>query len=114
MAVRAPQYRGWREIKAMTATASRSQHLLARLVLALMIGLIVAGAIWYGFSAEVRQRVWQDLLERPRNMISFPFFLQPPTAALAAVPARAPAPKTRRPPHFLSVLPSPSHRPRPL
>jgi hypothetical protein len=94
----------------MMERASKSQHLLARLVLALMIALIVAGAIWYGFSAEVRQRVWQDLLERPGNLMSFRFFLQPAMAAVAAVRDGVADAKTGRAPHFWTVLTSRSER----
>jgi hypothetical protein len=94
----------------MIGTASISEHLLARLVLALPIALIVAGAIWYGFSAEARQRVRQDLLERPSNMMSFRFFLQPVMAAIAAVRDGVADAKTGRPPYFWTVLTSGSER----
>ncbi len=49
-----------------------------------MIAFIVLGAVWYGFSAEVRERVWRQLAERPGGPMTFRFILQPCMAALAA------------------------------
>jgi hypothetical protein len=102
--------RGWREVCAMIETAPKSQILLARLVVALMIALIVVGAIWYGFSAEVRQRAWQDLLERPTQLMSFRFILQPVMAAIAALRDGLADARLGRSPYFWTVLTNRSER----
>lgn len=68
----------------MTETATKTQILLARLALALMIGFALFGALWYGFSADVRARVWQSLLDRPGGPMTFRFVLQPIMATVAA------------------------------
>jgi hypothetical protein len=70
---------------AMTETASKPQIFLANLVVVLVVAFSVVGAIWYGFSAEVRQRVWEDLIDRPGGPMTFRFILQPIMAAFAAL-----------------------------
>ena len=57
----------------MTETPTRTQIRLAQAAVALMIALILLGAVWYGFSAEVRERVWRQLAERPGGPIDLPF-----------------------------------------
>ena len=69
----------------MGETASNSKVLMARLVVGLIIAFLVAGAVTYGFSAEVRDRVWHDLLERPSHLFRFRFILQPVMAGIAAL-----------------------------
>jgi len=68
----------------MTETPSRNQIRLAQAAVALMIAFLVLGAVWYGFSAEVRERIWRQLAERPGGPMTFRFILQPCMAALAA------------------------------
>jgi hypothetical protein len=58
--------------------------LLARLAAALTVGLIVLGAVWYGFSAEVYHRFRRDIYDRPDGPMTFRFILQPAMAAMAA------------------------------
>ena len=65
----------------MAKTASKNQILFARLVVVLMIAFAVFGAVWYGFSEEVRHRVWQQLIDRPTGPMAFRFILQPVMAA---------------------------------
>ena len=69
----------------MIEAASRNQILLARLVVVLIIVFLVAGLTWSGFSADVRQRIWQNLLDRPSGPMMFRFILQPVMAAIAAL-----------------------------
>ena len=69
----------------MIQPVSKSQALIARLAVVLIIAFIVVGAAWYGFSAEVRERVWQNLLDRPGGPMTFRFILQPCMAAIAAL-----------------------------
>jgi hypothetical protein len=68
----------------MTQTASKTQILLARLAIVLVFAFAVFGLALYGFSAEVRQRLWQNLLDRPFGPMTFRFFLQPIMASIAA------------------------------
>jgi hypothetical protein len=48
----------------MTETASKPQIFLANLAIVLVIAFGIVGVFWYGVSAEVRQRVWEQVLER--------------------------------------------------
>jgi hypothetical protein len=82
---RIPVHHPGEEVRLMAGSPSKTGILLARLVVVLTIGLIVLGAIWYGFSVEVYQRVWRDILERPGGPMTFRFFLQPTMAAVAAI-----------------------------
>lgn len=56
----------------------------ARIAVALIVAGIVAGSLWYGFSSDVKQRIWQDLTDRPGGPMTFRFILQPVMAALVA------------------------------
>lgn len=69
----------------MTETASKPQIFLANMAIVLVIAFGVGGLVWYGFSAEVRQRFWEDLVERPGGPMTFRFILQPIMAAIAAL-----------------------------
>ena len=69
----------------MTEAPSKTKVLLAKAVVVLMIALAVLGLAWYGFSADVRERIWRQLLERPGGPMTFRFILQPCMAALAAL-----------------------------
>jgi hypothetical protein len=91
----------------MTDTASKSQIFLARVVVALVIVLIVAGAIVYGFSTETRQRAWENLLGRPGGPMTFRFVLQPLMAAIAALLDGIRDAKFGRSPYFWTVLANP-------
>jgi hypothetical protein len=69
----------------LTVTPSRSQILQARLAAALILGLIVAGALWYGVSSGDFDRLWKDILARPGGPMTFRFILQPAMAAAMAL-----------------------------
>ena len=94
----------------MTEAASKSQVLLARLVVVLAIGLIVLGAIWYGFSAEIHHRIWRDILDRPGGPMTFRFILQPTMAAIAALHDGVKDARIGRAPYFWTVLTDPKKR----
>jgi len=68
----------------MTEEISKSKLVLARLVVVLMVAFVVVGLAQYGFSAEVRARVWQNLIERSSGPMTFRFILQPIMATIAA------------------------------
>ncbi len=69
----------------MTETVSKTKILLARFVVALMLAFVVLGAVLYGFSAEVFERIWQNMLNRTGGPMTFRFFLQPIMASIAAL-----------------------------
>ena len=92
------------EVRVMTQKASKRQVLLGQLVVVLVIVFIVAGALWYGFSAEVRQRAWQNLIDRPGGIMTFRFFLQPVMAAIAALRDGIEDARTGRSAYFWTIL----------
>ena len=94
----------------MTKAVTKSQVFLARLVIVLIVAFVVGGLIWYGFSAEVRARVWQNLFERPGGPMVFRFFLQPTMAAIAAWRAGLNDARTGRTPFFAGALADPAQR----
>ena len=73
-----------RRVKAMTQTPTKTQILLVRLAVAPIVAFAVVGVAMYGFSAEVRQRIWRNLLERPSGPMTFRFILQPIMASIVA------------------------------
>jgi hypothetical protein len=91
----------------MAETPSETQILLARLVIVLMIAFTVIGVFWYGFSDEVRNRVWEQLVARPTGPMAFRFVLQPVMAAIAAVRDGVSDAKSRRSPYFWTLLTNP-------
>ena len=94
----------------MTKAVSNSQVMLARVVVGLMAAFVVGGLLWYGFSAEVRTRLWQNLFERPGGPMLFRFFLQPTMAAIAAWRDGLSDARTRRTPFFEGALRDPAQR----
>jgi hypothetical protein len=94
----------------MTTTASKNQVMLARLVLVLIIAFSAFGVVWYGFSAEVRHRVWQQLIERPTGPMAFRFILQPAMAAIAAMRDGINDAKLRRSPYLWTLFTNPLKR----
>jgi hypothetical protein len=94
----------------MLATATRNQILLARVVVALIIAFLIAGALTYGFSAEVRARTWHDLLERPGGVMRFRFILQPVMAVIAALHDGNEDARLGRSPYIWTLLNSAAER----
>jgi hypothetical protein len=91
-------------------TPSKTQVLLAGLVVVLVIALIALGLIWYDFSAEIHQRIWRDIFNRPGGPMTFRFVLQPVMAALAALHDGVKDARTGRSPYFWTVLSNPAER----
>jgi hypothetical protein len=94
----------------MAKEVTKSQVLLARLVLGLLAGFVAGGLLWYGFSEEVRTRMWQNLFERPGGPMVFRFFLQPTMAAIAAWRDGIHDARTGRTPFFAGALTDPGQR----
>ena len=91
----------------MAETPSKTQILLARLVIVLMIAFTAVGVLWYGLSEEVRHRVWDQLIARPTGPMAFRFILQPIMAAIAALRDGINDAKSRRSPFFWTLLTNP-------
>jgi hypothetical protein len=68
----------------MAKAPSKSQVLVARIAIAAIAILAALALLMYGISAEVHQRLWQDIFDRPGGPMSFRFILQPVMAAIAA------------------------------
>jgi len=94
----------------MSATATKNQILLARVVVALIAAFLVTGGATYGFSAEVRERTWHDLLERPEEVMRFRFILQPVMAVIAALHDGVEDARLGRSPYIWTLLNSASER----
>jgi hypothetical protein len=58
---------------------------LARIALTLLLGLVIAGIVWYGISAEELDRLWRNITARPGGPMTFRFMLQPAMATIAAL-----------------------------
>jgi len=95
----------------MTEEISKSKLVLARLVVVLMVAFVVVGLAQYGFSAEVRARVWQNLFERLSGPMTFRFILQPIMATIAAILDGVKDARTGRAPFLETVLTNPANRP---
>ena len=83
---------------------------MAWLVVVFAAALIVLGAAWYGFSAEVHHRIWRDIAERPGGPMSFRFLLQPTMAFVAALHDGIRDARMGWAPYFWTVLSNPSER----
>jgi len=94
----------------VTKPATKSQVFLARLVVGLIVAFVIGGLVWYGFSAEVRTRLWQNLFERPGGPMVFRFFLQPTMAAIAAWRDGLDDARAGRSPFFMGALADPAQR----
>jgi hypothetical protein len=69
----------------ITEAPSKTKVFLAQLVVVLAIALIISGVAWYDLSAESRQRLWQNIVDRPGGPMKFRFILQPVMATIAAL-----------------------------
>jgi hypothetical protein len=90
----------------MTTPASKTQVLLARLTVVLLVALIVIGLARYGVSVKELQRIWQDIVARPGGTMTFRFILQPAMAVLAALHDGIKDAQTGRSPYFWTLLTS--------
>jgi hypothetical protein len=93
-----------------TQTAPRGARIMAWLVVALAVALIVLGFAWYGFSAEVHQRIWRDIAERPGGPMSFRFLLQPTMAFIAALHDGVRDARDHATPYLRTIIRDPDQR----
>jgi hypothetical protein len=89
-------------------------HLLARLVVASILALIVAGIVWHGVSIPIFERIWHDLVARTDARMRFRFILQPSMAMIVAVRDGLKDAQTGRSPYFWTMLGNPRERTRRL
>ena len=69
----------------MTGAEPQKLSLLAKLVVAFILVMIVAGVVWHGVSIETFKRIWYQLIDRADAPMRFRFILQPLMAAIAAI-----------------------------
>jgi hypothetical protein len=94
----------------MANAPSKSRVLLAQLVLVLLIACVVTGLWMYGFSAEVRARMWSNIVERPDGPMAFRFILQPIMATIAALLDGVADARAGRTAYLWTVLSNPAAR----
>lgn len=95
----------------MTADApSAAARATAWIAVIAVCAFIVIGAILYGFSAEVHERIWRHIVERPDGPMSFRFLLQPIMASVAALHDGVKDARLGRAPYFWTVLSDPAER----
>ena len=94
----------------MTETVSKTKILLARFVVVLMLAFVVLGALWYGVSAEVLERIWRNMIDRTGGPMTFRFFLQPIMATIAAVYDGIKDARAGRPYYLWTILTNPAKR----
>ena len=94
----------------MVKTASKTEILLAQVAIILLIAFAAFGAVLYGFSDEVRHRVWEQLIARPTGPMAFRFILQPVMAAIVALRDGIADAKAGRTAYFWTLLTDPVER----
>lgn len=83
---------------------------LAMIVMCIAGALIVLGALWYGLTSDVLQRMWQNLTDRPGGPMTFRFFLQPTMATVAALYDGINDARLNRSPFLWTILNKPEKR----
>jgi hypothetical protein len=94
----------------MTQTPSKTQIVLSRLVVVIMIAFVILGLSLYGFSSEVGERIWKNILDRPAGPMTFRFVLQPIMAMIAALYDGVNDARTGRAPYLWTILTNPAKR----
>jgi hypothetical protein len=88
----------------------RKLGVLAKIILALIVVLIVAGIVEHGVTIPTFARIWHQLIERTDAPMRFRFVLQPIMAAIAAVRDGRRDAQQGRSPYFWTMLESPDKR----
>ena len=88
----------------MAGAETKNQARLAKVTLAVILGLVALGLLLHGLSRDVLLRIWHDVVERPSGPMAFRFVLQPIMAALMALRDGIVDARTGRPPYFWTVL----------
>ena len=88
----------------MTDAPSKTQILLARVAVALIVGLAVAGVLWYDLENDELSRVWRNVVARPGGPMTFRFVLQPAMAIIAALRDGVADARLGREPYLSAIL----------
>ena len=88
----------------MAGAETKNQARLAKVTLAVILGLVALGLLLHGLSRDVLLRIWHDVVERPSGPMAFRFVLQPIMAALMALRDGIVDARTGRSPYFWTVL----------
>ena len=94
----------------MTDAEAPKLSLLAKLIIALILVLIVAGIVWHGVSIPTFRRIWHQLIDRADAPMRFRFILQPLMAAFLAIRHGLNDARTGRSPYFWTMLGNPRER----
>jgi len=94
----------------MTDVEPQKLSLLAKLVIAFILVMIVAGIVWHGVSIPTFRRIWHDLAARPDAPMRFRFILQPLMVAIIAIRHGLNDARTGRSPYFWTMLGNPRER----
>jgi predicted membrane protein len=92
----------------MSDTPTKTQFLLAQVAVGLLVAFAVAGVAVYGLSADVFQRMWRNLVDRPGGPMTFRFILQPVMVTIAAALDGIKDARTGRTPYAWAMLTDPS------
>jgi hypothetical protein len=84
--------------------------LLAKLIIALILVLIVAGIVWHGVSIPTFRRIWHQLIDRADAPMRFRFILQPLMAAFLAIRHGLNDARTGRSPYIWTMVGNPRER----
>jgi len=71
---------------------------------ALLLGLVILGVVWYGVSFESLNRLWDDIWDRPGGPMTFRFILQPAMAIIAALRDGVHDARLGRRPYFWALI----------
>jgi hypothetical protein len=94
----------------MTGDDAQKLGVLARLILAALVLLIIAGIALHGITVQIILRIWHDLIDRPSGPMAFRFILQPLMAAVAAILHGRRDARTGRSPYFWTLMNKPQER----
>jgi len=94
----------------MTDAEPQKLSLLAKLIIALILALIVAGVVWHGVSIPTFRRIWHNLSARPNAPMWFRFILQPLMAVIVAIRHGLNDARAGHSPYFWTMLGNPRER----
>jgi hypothetical protein len=82
----------------------------AKLALAFIIALVVAGIVWHGVTVATFRHIWHDIVEGPGAPMRFRFILQPLMAAIVAFRHGLQDARAGRSPYLWTVIDKPGKR----
>ena len=88
----------------MSEEPSKTEILLARMAVALLVGFAVVDLLWYGLSTHELERLWRNIVARPGGPMTFRFVLQPTMATIAAMRDGAADARRNRTPYLSAIL----------